>query len=428
MFNQRDCSLFLEVGPYGSVSTREDTSVRNEGFTLHNSFLHSLWDHPHPHNLAEDKHTHALASHNADFAFALYKQLTSQEKAEGKNIFFSPVSISSALSLLALGAKGITHQELFKTLGYGNIAPAEVNDAYEHIFHSLKHSQDTLRLETGNTIVLQEKFKPIDKFLEDAKHFFDAEGFTVDFNKTDEAVKKINQHIAKKTEDKITDMVSNLDKSTVMMLINYIYFRGKWIKPFEDELTTKAEFHVDDTTTVSVDMMMRIGRYAYYYDNDNHTAVVKIPYHGNASMIVVLPNKGKMEEIESSINKDYLKRWHDSLTLSNVQLDMPKFSTSATLSLSDILKQMGLTNIFYDEADLSGISEEVGLKVSKVSHKAVLSVDERGTEAAGATTIEIVPFSLPIKMSLNQPFLVFIVEASTENILFMGKITDPTAK
>uniref|UniRef100_A0A8C9WNG9 Serpin domain-containing protein n=3 Tax=Scleropages formosus TaxID=113540 RepID=A0A8C9WNG9_SCLFO len=394
----------------------------------HMDHLHHDKDHPHPHNLAEDKPVSALASHNADFAFALYKQLSSQEDTQAKNIFFSPLSISSALSMVALGAKGATHQELFKTLGYSEIVPADVNDAYEHIFHSLGHSQSALQLDTGNAMVLQEKFKPKHKFVEDAKHYFDAEGFTVDFNMPDEAAKNINQYIAKKTHDKITDMISDLDKNTVMMLINYIYFRGKWEKPFEASLTEKADFHVDETTKVSVDMMKRTGRYDYYYDITNKTTVLMIPYQGNASMMVVLPDEGQMKKVESVINKDYIKHWHDSLFRSNVELSIPKFSASVSYTLTDTLKEMGLVSVFDDEADLSGISEEVGLKVSKVAHKAVLSVDEKGTEAAGVTTVEIMPMSTPDAVHINRPFFIFILEESTKSILFMGKITDPTAQ
>uniref|UniRef100_A0A8C9W879 Serpin domain-containing protein n=1 Tax=Scleropages formosus TaxID=113540 RepID=A0A8C9W879_SCLFO len=370
------------------------------------------------HYSAEDKPVSALASHNADFAFALYKQLSSQEDTQAKNIFFSPLSISSALSMVALGAKGATHQELFKTLGYSEIVPADVNDAYEHIFHSLGHSQSALQLDTGNAMVLQEKFKPKHKFVEDAKHYFDAEGFTVDFNMPDEAAKNINQYIAKKTHDKITDMISDLDKNTVMMLINYIYFRGKWEKPFEASLTEKADFHVDETTKVSVDMMKRTGRYDYYYDITNKTTVLMIPYQGNASMMVVLPDEGFLV-IDKLKNKGKCML-HWSL--------IPKFSASVSYTLTDTLKEMGLVSVFDDEADLSGISEEVGLKVSKVAHKAVLSVDEKGTEAAGVTTVEIMPMSTPDAVHINRPFFIFILEESTKSILFMGKITDPTAQ
>uniref|UniRef100_A0A3B4EJU5 Serpin domain-containing protein n=1 Tax=Pygocentrus nattereri TaxID=42514 RepID=A0A3B4EJU5_PYGNA len=110
-----------------------------------------------------------------------------------------------------------------------------------------------------------------------------------------------------------------------------------------------------------------------------------------------------------------------------VELFLPKFSISASFSLADTLEEMGIVSAFSDSADFSGISEETNLKASKVLHQAVLKVDEKGTEAAAATTIEMVPYSIPPTVNLNRPFLVFIVEESTRSILFMGKITNPTA-
>ncbi|XP_062857596.1 alpha-1-antitrypsin homolog [Trichomycterus rosablanca] len=392
----------------------------------HHLHLHHGKDEQHPSHEGGDDACHKLAPHNADFAFALYKKLISQADAKGKNIFFSPLSISMALSMLALGAKGETHSQIFSTLGYGSLTDEQVNEAYEHLLHMLGHSQDAMLLETGGALAVREGFKPVEKFLKDVQHFYHGEAFSVDFSKPEVAVEEVNKYIAKKTKDMITDMVKTLDQDTVMMLINYIYFRGKWEKPFEVERTLKADFHVDENTKVTVDMMKRTGRFDFHQDRDNFTSVIMVPYKGNTSMMIVLPDEGKMEEVEKHLSKEDLKYWHDKLFRSSVDLFMPKFSISASSCLGDTLKEMGMTDAFADSADFSGISEETKLKASKVLHQAVLKVDEKGTEAAGVTTIEIMPMSLPDTMNLNRPFLVFIVEDSTKSILFMGKITNPT--
>ncbi|XP_048842215.1 alpha-1-antitrypsin homolog isoform X1 [Brienomyrus brachyistius] len=402
---------------------------KDEHSAEHHDHLHHDKDQAHIHNEAHEAAAQLLSPHNADFAFALYRHLsTHKNDSKPENVFFSPLGISSALSMLAVGAKGTSHEELFQTLGYGDLTQAKVNDAYEHMFHSLGHSQGELQLDFGNAAVVQENFKPLAKFLEDLKHYYHSEGFTVDFTNSEEAAKVINDFIAKKTENKITDMVKSLDQDTVMMLINYIFFRGKWEKPFDPEHTKKADFHVDENTTVSVDMMKKSGRFSYFYDNDNKTAVVLLPYQGKASMMIVLPNEGKMKELEETISKEDVRRWHNSLFKNSLDLYLPKFSASATYSLSNIFKEMGLRTVFSHSADLSGISEEVGLKVSEISHKAILSVDEKGTEAAAVTTVEIMPMSLPWPMKVDRPFLLLILEESTKSILFMGKITDPTAQ
>lgn len=392
----------------------------------HHHHLHHGKDEPHPSHKGVDA-CHLLAPHNADFAFSLYKKLAFNPDAQGKNIFFSPVGISMALSLLAVGAKGSTLSQIYSGLGYSELKAEQVNEGYEHLLHMLGHSQDAMQLEAGAGVAIRDGFKVVDQFLKDAQHYYNSEAFSVDFSKPEIAATEINKFIARKTHDKITNMVKDLDADTVMMLINYMYFRGKWDKPFDATLTHKADFKVDQDTTVQVDMMKRTGRYDIYQDPVNQTTVMMVPYKGNTSLMIVLPDDGKMKELEESICRHHLKNWHDKLFRSSVDLFMPKFSISATSKLDGILKDMGMTDAFDDKADFSGMTEEVKVKVSQVLHQAVMSVDEKGTEAAAVTTIEIMPMSLPDTVMLNRPFLVLIVEDSTMSILFMGKITNPTA-
>ncbi|MBN3294909.1 alpha-1-antitrypsin homolog [Amia ocellicauda] len=382
----------------------------------------------HPHHEEGEMPCHTISPANADFAFSLYNQLKSRPDAESKNIFFSPLSISTALAMLSLGAKGETHAQIFQALGFGNMTEKEVKEGFEHLLHMLKHNQKEMQLEAGNAIVLSDGFKASHQFLADAKHYFESEGFSVDFHNPEVAKKRINDFIARKTHNKITDLVQDLDPSTLMVLLNYMFFRGKWEKPFDSKLTQKSDFHVNENKTVSVDMMKRTGRYGFYYDYQNFTSVLKLPYKGSALMMIILPDEGKMEEVEGFICKEHIRRWHDSLYRSSVDLYLPKFSASATYSLKEILTEMGIVHAFDNTADFSGISEEVKLKVSKATHKAVLNVDEKGTEAAAAVHMDLMPMSLPQTMALNRPFILLILEKTTKSILFMGKITDPTAQ
>ncbi|XP_066532888.1 alpha-1-antitrypsin homolog [Hoplias malabaricus] len=392
----------------------------------HDKHLHHGKDEPHPSHEGGDDLCHKLSPHNADFAFSLYKKLAADPESKGKNIFFSPLCISLALSMLALGAKGDTHSQIFSSLGYSNLTSDQVNEGFEHLLHMLGHSQDAMQLEAGSALAIREGFKPLDKFLKDTQHFYQGEAFAVDYSKPDVAVQEFNKYIAKKTKDMITDMIKTLDQDTVMLLINYIYFKGKWEKPFHVEGIHKADFHVDKDTVVPVDMMRRHGYYDHYYDYGNYTWVIMLPYKGNTSMMIVLPKEGKMEELEKHICKDHLQKWHSKLYSSDLFLFMPKFSISSSNCLTETLREMGMVSAFSDTADFSGISEETKLKVSKVLHQAVLEVDEKGTEAADYTTTEITIKSRPPLVKLNRPFLVFIVEDSTKSILFMGKINNPT--
>uniref|UniRef100_A0A672IY29 Alpha-1-antitrypsin homolog n=1 Tax=Salarias fasciatus TaxID=181472 RepID=A0A672IY29_SALFA len=370
----------------------------------------ALADH---HGHEEADACHKLSEPNAEFALTLYKKLDAHTAA-GKNIFYSPISISAALSMVSSGARGDTRSQLMSTLGYAALNQTQVDDGYEHFFHVLEHHQVNQQLDVGNIVAVGTGFQPSQQFVADIKQHYVGELLNVDFANPEEAAAQINKLIASKTHNKIKDMVKDLDPGTVMMLLNYVYFRGQWQHPFEANLTSKEDFHVDESTTVQVDMMKRTGRYDIYGDNQNHTTVVRLPYKGNSSMIIVLPDEGKMKEVE------------DGFTMEPVCVS---FSISAEASLKQILQELGVTDAFSAAADFSGLSEDIKLKVSKVSHQAALSVDETGTEAAAATTVEFERMSLleSFKLKLNRPFLVFIVDSSTETILFMGKINNPTA-
>ncbi|XP_029295777.1 LOW QUALITY PROTEIN: alpha-1-antitrypsin homolog [Cottoperca gobio] len=368
---------------------------------------------------------HKLSAPNADFAFTLYKSLNA--KTAGRNIFYSPLGISTALSMLSTGAGGETHSQLFSSLGYSTFNQTQVNEAYKHLFDMMGHSQEHQQLDVGNAMALRTGFNPLEKFLKDVKHDYSAEIFNVDFTNPTDAAAEINRFIANKTQDKINNMVKDLAPEMVMVLINFVYFKGQWKKPFNRDMTHKMDFHVDKTTKVQVDMMMRTGYYNTYWDLNNHTTVIMLPYKSNTSMMIVLPNDGKMKEVEGYINKDYVKHWRDSVSMEYVDLFLPKFSITADAPLENTLKEMGITNAFADDADFSGMSDEIKLKVSKASHKAVLSVTEMGTEAAATSISEMIFFSLPQSVSIDRPFLVFILENFTGSILFMGKITNPLA-
>ncbi|NWU97156.1 A1AT2 antiproteinase, partial [Upupa epops] len=367
-----------------------------------------------------------LVPNNADFAFQFFKEVALE--APNKNIFFSPVSISTAFAMLALGARSTTQTQILEGLTFNltEIQENEIHEGFHNLMHMLVHPESGVQLNMGNAIFLTEKLKPLKKFLDDAKALYQLEAFTTDFNNPTEAEKQINDYTEKKTHGKITNLVKNMDPQTVMLLTSFVFFKGTWEKPFNPDDTVEREFFVDAETTVKVPMMAQMGSFDLYFDEKLSCTVVRLHYNGSATAFLVLPAKGKMKQLEQTLVKETIQEWSDHLFQSQMSLYFPKFSISGSYEITNILKKMGIVDVFTDQADLSGITGTPELKVSKVFHKAALDVDERGTEAAAATAVEIMEMFLPPTIEFNQPFLMLIFDRDTNSTLFIGKIVNPT--
>lgn len=187
---------------------------------------HHGHEHDSDHSHDGEQDYHLLSPPNADFAFALYKNLNAKTAA-GQNIFYSPLGISTALSMLSAGAAGETHSQLLSSLGYGALSQAQINEAYKHLFHMLGHSQQNQQLDVGNAAAIRSGFNPLEKFVKDIQSHYSGEILNVDFTKPTEAAAEINRFIAGKTQNKIKDQVKDLDPEMAMVLINYVFFRGR---------------------------------------------------------------------------------------------------------------------------------------------------------------------------------------------------------
>ncbi|NXX12912.1 A1AT2 antiproteinase, partial [Podargus strigoides] len=367
-----------------------------------------------------------LVPNNADFAFQFFKEVTLE--TPNKNIFFSPVSISTALAMLALGARSTTQTQILEGLTFNltEFQEEEIHEGFHNLIHMLSHPEGGVQLNMGNAIFLTDNLKPLKKFLDDAKALYELESFTIDFNKPTEAEKQINDYTERKTHGKITNLVKDMDPQTVMLLASFVFFKGNWEKPFKPEHTKESEFFVDAETTVKVPMMHQMGSFDFYFDEELLCTVVRLHYNGSATAFLVLPAKGKMKQLEQTLVKETIQKWSDNLFQSLLSLYFPKFSISGSYEITNFLRKMGIVDVFTDQADLSGITSTPELKVSKVVHKAALDVDERGTEAAVATAAEIMTISLPPTVVFNHPFLLLIFDRDTNSTLFIGKIVNPT--
>ncbi|XP_007942741.2 alpha-1-antichymotrypsin [Orycteropus afer afer] len=383
---------------------------------------------------AHENETHVdslrMASSNADFAFSLYKQLAL--KTPDKNVIFSPLSISMALAFVSIGARGTTLTEILEGLKFNltETPEAEIHQGFQHLLRTLKRPGEQLQLSTSNAMFVEQHLNVLEKFREEAQALYGAEAFNATFQDTATAEQLINSYVEKKTQGKIADLVSGLDPQTVMVLVNYIFFKAKWQHPFDPQDTYKSKFHVSKGKSVNVPMMnIEDLDTPYFRDEELSCTVVELKYTGNASALFILPDEGKMKDVEAMLFPETLRRWRESLQTRRIdELYLPKFSISSNYNLEDVLPQLGMREVFNKQADLSGITGAKNVMVSQVVHKALIDVSEVGTEAAAATGVKITLLSGridPLIVRYNRPFLAVIISGDEGFILFISKIFNP---
>ncbi|NXA30159.1 A1AT antiproteinase, partial [Ibidorhyncha struthersii] len=383
------------------------------------------------HSQAEDENLpHVkIAPSNADFAFRFYKQV--REEVGNKNIFFSPLSISTAFAMLSLGARSNTLNQLHKGLAFNltEMEEHEIHGGFQRVLQLLNDPHREVQLSMGNALFIDDELKLLQKFVDDVMNFYYSEAISTSFQNSAEAVKEINNYTETKTHGKIVGLLKTLDPETVMVLVNYIFFKGYWEKPFNNLATRDDDFFLDAKNSVKVKMMHQSKAFNIHRDEKMSCWVVEIPYKGNAIALFVLPDEGTMKQVEDALLKETVSNWMQSLKKRKIYLDLPKFSISGSYDVRSLFEKMGVTEVFSDQADLSGVAEKTLLKVSKAIHKAMVDVSENGTEAAAVTLIEAVPMSAqfppPPHIRFNKPFLMIIVDKTTHSILFMGKIVNP---
>ncbi|XP_007956754.1 thyroxine-binding globulin-like [Orycteropus afer afer] len=371
-----------------------------------------------------------MSSGNADFAFNLYRRFTVE--TPNKNIFFSPVSISTALAMLSLGARSNTQTQILESLGFNLTVTsmAEIQQGFQHLICSLNLPKKELELHMGNALFIGKQLKPLAKFLDDVKSLYETDVLSTDFSNVSAAKQEINSHVEKQTKGKVVGLIQDLKPNTIMVLVNYICFEAQWANPFDPSKTEEgSSFLVDKTTTVQVPMMHQMGQYYHLVDTELNCTVLQMDYSEKALALFVLPKEGQMELLEGSMSSKTLKKWNRLLQKGWVDLFVPKFSISATYDFGSILLKMGIQDAFADHADFPGLTEDKGLRLSKAAHKAVLDIGEKGTKGVAISEdrfLDQPEMTLlhPI-IRCDRPFLLLILEKSTRSILFLGKVVDP---
>ena len=375
----------------------------------------------------------SLVNNNNTFAFDLYRSLLAQDR----NLIYSPYSISLALAMTYAGARGETESQMAQTLHF--LSQDELHPAFNALDLQLaergKGASDEvtpLQLNIANAVWAEQTYPFLPSFLDTIALNYGAGIRLADFINQHEAVRKeINDWVSDQTEEKIQDLIPEgvLSPDTRMALVNAIYFKADWLSPFEAESTRDASFHLLDGSEVTVPMMYK-DTFVPYAAGDGWQAI-ELSYQGEAAaMDIIVPDEGRFEEVESSLDYETVSAMLGSLQPTSVSLGLPKFKYESQFGLVDQLKALGMTNAFNpDLANFTGMSERNDLYISEVIHKAFVAVDEKGTEAAAATAVIIDVTSAQISdltLTIDRPFIFIIRDIPTGQILFIGRVLNPT--
>ena len=373
-----------------------------------------------------------LVDANNQFAFDFYSRISQNSNyEEDENIFFSPVSISTAFSILYEGAREDTEKEIRSVFGFSQDAQ-ERRSNYASLANSINEkssADDDTKLQIANALWLAQNFEPLPKYVDVATTYYNNTVDAVDFESGDGA-NKINDWVKTKTENKIKKVLESgsTGPNTRMVITNAIYFKGTWEYPFDPEDTYEGNFVTGSRETVKVPMMMYPHKMEINHTHTDQLHMLEMPYNGNAlSMLIILPHDmDEFKSVESSLTRERLNSLKDKFYDLGLTVHIPKFTLETAYGLEKTLSDMGMPSAFSrTDADLSGIAGNKGLFVSQAVHKAFVDVNEKGTEAAGVTMVGVDESSGQL-FQANRPFIFLIQDNETDQILFMGRVMDPT--
>jgi serpin B len=292
---------------------------------------------------------------------------------------------------------------------------------------------DQFQLNIANSIWGQSDYSFKEEFLDILAQHYSSGIYSVDFRQNPEGARNaINGWVAEETEDKIEDLIpaGAIDPLTRLVLANAIYFNGSWLHPFSQNATAQAPFYTLDGSEISVDMMKLYGERFLYHQGQNYQAL-NLPYlSSDFVMTLMVPDAGAYDDFEASLTLEGLSEMLAGMSFERVDLEMPKFDFESSVDANDPLIALGMGDAFDpDRADFSGITDEEELMITDVLHKATITVDEEGTEAAAATAVIIGVTSAmpdePISLVIGRPFMFMIRHLRTNTIMFMGRVVQP---
>lgn len=377
--------------------------------------------------------TDSLPPNDVTFGVNLYKLVADKPG----NLFFSPLSFTTALAMTQTGARGATEKEMSTAACLPYDAP-KILQLFGDLLKKLNTSDGKNELRLANSLWAQKDFPFLPAFMNPLHEAFSARVENLDFKADAEAARKlINTWVAEQTRDRIKELLpkDSLDSLTRLVLVNAVYFKGAWDVAFDEDRTSPQPFYVDGKDAVEVPLMFQKGNFGHVVGSGFQ--VLEIPYVGNRlGMVIFLPEtKDGLTAFEKLMTGPGLSKMIGQLAPSkDIQLYLPKFTFSWGGAMKEHLQALGMKIPFEDDADFSGMTGKKDLKIDQVYHQAFVEVNEVGTEAAAATAVVVsekgisMDFEKPKVFKADHPFLFLIRERETGTVLFLGRVNDPRSK
>jgi len=362
---------------------------------------------------------------NNTFAFDLYAQLRRGQRGD---FFFSPINLSTSLSMVSVGARGPTEAEMVKVLHLPPDRDRRLAE-FQAMLSELGHEQDQpgYRLRLANRLWGQRGYPFLVHFLNATSLNYGAPLGLVDFGVPEVAREEINSWVGEKTEGLIKDLIpaGGLGPDTRLVLTNAIAFKGEWAYPFKPEKTEKAPFITADAREVIVPLMFQEQHFRFGFQK-TFMALEMNYANGRASAVFLLPqDRNGLPALEDALSAENLEAWRADMIEQPVQVYLPRFRVTTRLELARELQALGMGLAFGKEADFTGMSRRGDLFLSEVFHQAFVEVDERGTRAAAGAGSKVSARSFPPVFRADHPFIFLIRDSRTGAITFVGRIVDP---
>jgi len=380
-----------------------------------------------PTDIVLNEKSAAIVDSDNQFGLELFQKVNAAETGN-ENLMISPLSVSVALAMAYNGAEGTTREQMEDMLHKSGLTPDEINQSYQTLVNAHESHDVKVDFDIANGIFYHKDYTILSDFLNVNEEYYNAEVKPLDFGDSQNALKAINGWVKDKTNDKIESILTEISTDDVMVLLNAIYFNGKWTYRFNEDDTADRVFFYEDGSSANVPTMV-INEEFNYYRNENFE-MLEMPYgSGKYSMLIFLPGDNiTANQMAGMLSPENLDNWTGQMGEQTKKVFLPKFEFKYKTTLNTELQALGMVDAFNPEkADFKGICEDQQIFISEVIHKSYIKVNEKGTEAAAVTSVTIAATSTldGNTFTVDHPFIFVIKEKDTDTILFIGKVTDP---